>query len=139
MDVYNDGAPVRATQRVWSMSTRRKLIVVVDDDPMMLKSVQRLLSANGFDTEAFASAEALLDCSPGGEPACFVLDIHLGGMSGIDLRRRLTAAGSTVPVIFMTAFDDEATRQEAVAAGCVAYLQKPFPAASLIGAIAKTG
>jgi FixJ family two-component response regulator len=60
-------------------------------------------------------------------------------MSGIDLRRRLTAAGSTVLVIFMTAFYDEATRQEAVAAGCVAYLQKPFPATSLIDAIAKAG
>jgi FixJ family two-component response regulator len=121
------------------MSTRRKLIVVVDDDPMMLKGVQRLLSANGFDTEAFASAEALLDCATRGEPACFLLDIHLGGMSGIDLRRRLAASGSTAPVIFMTAFDDDATREEAIAAGCIAYLHKPFPAHSLIGAIAKTG
>jgi FixJ family two-component response regulator len=121
------------------MSTRRKLIVVVDDDPMMLKGVQRLLNANGFDTEVFASAEALLDCASRGEPTCFLLDIHLGGMLGIDLRRRLAAAGSTVPVIFMTAFDDEATRQEALAAGCIAYLHKPFPAQSLIGAIKLIG
>jgi FixJ family two-component response regulator len=93
------------------------------------------LRASGFDTEAFPSAEALLDCSTRREPACFLLDIQLGGMSGIDLRRRLAALGSTVPVIFMTAFDDDATRQEAVATGCIAYLQKPFPARSLIGAI----
>ena len=121
------------------MSTRRKLIVIVDDDPIMLRGVQRLLRAKGFDTQAFPSAEALLDCVTRGEPACFLLDIHLGGMSGIDLRRRLAASGSTVPVIFMTAFDDEATRQEAVAAGCIAYLHKPFPAHSLIGAIDQTG
>src|SRR3954466_13408182 len=98
------------------MSTRRKLIVVVDDDPMMLKGVQRLLMANGFETEVFASGEALLNSTSRGEPACFLLDIHLGGMSGIDLCHRLVAAGSTAPVIFMTAFDDEATRQEAIAA-----------------------
>jgi DNA-binding response OmpR family regulator len=67
------------------------------------------------------------------------LDIQLGGMSGIDLRRRLAASGSTAPVILMTAFDDEATRQEAVAAGCIAYLHKPFPGRSLIGAIDQTG
>src|SRR5260370_25155104 len=105
----------------------------------MLGGVQRLLGARGFDPRAFAWAEALLDCATRGDPACFLLDIHLGGMSGIDLRRRLAASGSTVPVIFMTAFDDEATRQEAVAAGCIAYLHKPFPAQSLIGAIDKTG
>ena len=67
--------------------------------------------------------------------------ILLSAMSlfGFLARAEPLALGSKAPVIFMTAFDDEATRQEAVAAGCIAYLQKPFPAASLIGAITKTG
>ena len=121
------------------MSTQRKLVVVVDDDPSMLKGVQRLLTAKGFDTAVFTSAEALLDSPARHGAACFVLDIHLGGMSGIELRRRLTASGCTVPVIFMTAFDDEATRREALAAGSIAYLNKPFPAHLLISAIEQTG
>ena len=55
-----------------------------------------------------------------------LLDIHLGGIAGIELRRCLAAVGSNSPVIFMTAIDDEATRKEAMKAGCVAYLKKPY-------------
>jgi len=115
----------------------RKLVAVVDDDPSMLKGVERLLTAHGFDTEVFASAEAFLERIAKPEPTCLVLDIHLGGMSGIELRRRLAASGSRVPVIFMTAFDDEMTHKGATDAGCIALLQKPFPAHLLIGAIDK--
>jgi FixJ family two-component response regulator len=117
--------------------TRRKLVAVVDDDPGMLKGLQRLLTAHGFETEAFASAEAFLERGAARDPMCLVLDIHLGGMSGIELRRRLAHAGSTVPVIFITAFDDETTKREATEAGCIAYLHKPFPAPLLIGALDK--
>jgi len=117
------------------MSVRRKLVVLVDDDKSVLKSLERLLKASGFDTETFLSAEAFLERGSGPEAACLVLDIHLGGMSGIELRRRLAASGQSVPVIFMTAFDDDATQQAALAAGGIACLRKPFPARSLIGAI----
>ena len=68
---------------------------------------------------------------------CLLLDIHLGGLSGIGLRRRLDASGSTLPVIFMTALDDEATRGQALRAGCIAYLQKPVLARALMDAIDK--
>jgi FixJ family two-component response regulator len=121
------------------MSTQRKLVVVVDDDPSMLRGVKRLLTAKGFDTRVFPSAEAFLASSIRHGADCLVLDIHLGGMSGIELRRRLADSGCMVPVIFMTAFDDESTRREALAAGCVAYLHKPFPADLLIGAIERIG
>ena len=117
------------------MSARRKLVVVVDDDTSILKGLERLLNASGFDTEVFSSAEAFLAGTGAREATCLVLDIHLGGMSGIELRRRLAASGSAVPVIFMTAFDDDSTHEQAVAAGCVACLHKPFPARLLIGAI----
>src|SRR5215470_12907360 len=118
-----------------SMSVRRKLVIVVDDDGTMLKSLERLLNASGFDTEVFRSAEAFLARPAAREVACLVIDIHLGGMSGIELRRRLTASGSAVPVVFMTAFDDDDTHNAAIRAGCIACLHKPFPARSLIGAI----
>lgn len=110
-------------------------MVVVDDDAMMLKSIERLLNACGFTTELYSSAEAFLARTVRSLAACLLLDIHLGGMSGIELRRRLEASGCTLPVIFMTAFDDDATRQAAMEAGCVAFLRKPFPAPSLLGAI----
>ena len=66
---------------------------------------------------------------------CLVLDIHLGNMSGIELRRRLANIGSSLPVIFITAVDDAALEQDARAAGCLAYLHKPFAAKLLISAI----
>jgi FixJ family two-component response regulator len=67
-----------------------------------------------------------------------LLDIHLGGMSGIELRQQLKALGCSLPVIFMSAFDDEKMRGRALQEGCVAYLRKPFPSRLLIEAIEKS-
>jgi FixJ family two-component response regulator len=119
------------------MAAQPTVVVVVDDNPAFLESVVRLLSAHGFDIRTFNSAEALLGSDFAGIAACMLLDIHLGGISGIELRRRLAASGSECPVIFMTAIDDDATRKEAMAAGCVAYLKKPFAPQLLLDAIAK--
>jgi FixJ family two-component response regulator len=117
------------------MPTRPKMIVVVDDDASMLKGLERLLGAYGFATKVFASAEAFLNLEDLADVDCLVLDIHLGGMSGLELRHHLTASGCKLPVIFMTAFDDEATRIHAQSAGCIAFLHKPFVANLLLGAI----
>jgi len=112
-----------------------RTIAVVEDDPSMLQGLSRLLSAHGFRVVRFTSAETFLDSVAECEAVCLVVDIHLGGISGIDLKRKLTSSGSDFPVIFMTAADSEATRQEAVETGCVAYLRKPFSAQLLIDAI----
>jgi FixJ family two-component response regulator len=117
------------------MPTLPKAIAVVDDDASMLKGIERLLGAYGFATKVFASAEAFLDRNAAADVDCLLVDIHLGGMSGIELRHHLTASGCKLPVIFMTAFDDEATRMQAQSAGCIAFLHKPFTADLLIGAI----
>ena len=114
---------------------RMRTIAVVEDDPSMLQGLSRVLSAHGFRVVKFTSAESFLDSLALCEAACLVVDVHLGGISGIDLKRRLTSSGSDFPVIFMTAVDSEATRQAAVDAGCVAYLRKPFLAKLLIEAI----
>ncbi|MEK1890993.1 MAG: response regulator [Phyllobacterium sp.] len=111
-------------------------IAVVEDDPSMLRSVERLLNAHGFATEGFSSAEAYLHCAVG-KIDCLVLDVDLGGMSGIELQRRLRDSGSKLPVVFITALEDDALEAKAARAGCTAYLRKPFPAASLINAINK--
>jgi FixJ family two-component response regulator len=116
---------------------RQHVVAVVEDDPGMLQSIERLLKAYKFETATFSSAEAFLDDAASSVVKCLVLDIDLGGMSGIELRQRLTASGSSLPVIFITAVDDEAIREMAIKSGCVAYLRKPFPGSVLIGAINK--
>ncbi len=117
------------------MAQLRKVVAVVDDDQSMLRGLQRLLNASGFDTEGFASAESFLDGVAASKATCLVLDIHLGGISGIELRRRLSKSGCKLGIIFMTAVDDEAVQLEAMQSGCVAFLLKPFTARALIDAI----
>src|SRR5687768_15967397 len=101
----------------------------------MRTSVERLLNAYGLTTEGYPSAETILSHATPAELGCIVLDIHLADMSGIELRHRLKTAHCRLPVIFITAVDDDALELEARRVGCVAYLHKPFPAASLIGAV----
>jgi FixJ family two-component response regulator len=119
------------------MSDQRKVIAIVDDEQTMLKAIVRLLTARGFAPQGFVSAEAFLDSAAVKEATCLVLDIHLGGMSGIELRRRLNAVRSKLPVIFITAVDEEAVQKEAMDVGCVACLRKPFDGSLLIAAIDK--
>ena len=116
---------------------RPTVVIVVDDNAGLLKSVARLLAHHGIDSRTFASAEALVESDSVQTATCLLLDIHLGGISGIELQRRLKASGSRSPVIFMTANDDEATRNDAMDAGCVAYLRKPFAGQVLLDAIGK--
>ena len=108
-------------------------ILVVEDDRAMREALTRILSVAGFCASGFLSAEALLESGLTSEAACLVLDIHLPGISGFELHRRLVDRGLSVPVIFITGVDDEATREKAASAG--AYLAKPFPGRQLIDAV----
>jgi len=119
------------------MAEQPTVVIVVDDDAGFLKGVTRLLAHNGIESRTFASAEALLENGSAQTATCLLLDIHLGGISGIELQRRLAASGSKCPVIFMTANDDQATRNEAMDAGCIAYLRNPFARHVLLDAIGK--
>lgn len=110
------------------------LVYVIDDDASLLRALRRLLAAGGFRVRTFASAEEFLE-SAAATPACLVLDVHLGGLSGIDLQERLLAAGRRIPVVFITAHDDPVTRERARRAGAVDYLRKPFNDESLIAGI----
>jgi FixJ family two-component response regulator len=112
-------------------------VAVVDDDPSLLKAAADLLDARGFSASLFTSAEEFLDSGETGQVDCLLLDIHLGGMSGIELRQQLSASRPDLPVIFMTALDDEAIRGQALRAGCIACLRKPFSAHELIDAIGR--
>ena len=129
------GWPVLMNESCNLMPEGQKVIAVVDDDPSMLKASMTLLDAYGFATETFTSAEDFLRRKSAVHVDCLLLDIHLAGMSGIELRHQLTISGSTLPVIFMTSHDDEHTRAQAMRAGCVAFLRKPYKARRLIDAI----
>jgi FixJ family two-component response regulator len=117
------------------MTAQPLVVIVVDDDAGILKSLARLLAHHGIDSRTFASAEALIESGSAQTATCLLIDIHLCGMSGIELQRRLAASGLKRPVIFMTGNDNEATRNAAMDAGCIAYLQKPFAQRVLLDAI----
>lgn len=111
--------------------SNRNLVLVVDDDASLLKSMAGLLRQLGFASLLFASAEAFTNHSDFDDAVCVLLDIDLGDGSGIDLRHNLKAANISVPVIYMTGNDDPAVREAALQSGCLGYLSKPFPAAEL--------
>ena len=115
--------------------TTHKSIYVVDDDPGILTGIGRLLRALGFGVQPFSSAEELWAREDPIGAVCLILDIHLGGTSGINLRRQLSQSGYATPVIFITGKDSETTRKAAMQAGCTAYLLKPFSAQALVDSI----
>ena len=116
--------------------TRRLRLVVVDDDEDVRKALSRLLSAVGCTVTSFASAEAYLTSARDDDPDCLLLDIGLGGMSGFELREELLRTGTWVPIVFITARDDEATHQALLQLGSVPCLRKPFTNECLLSAIA---
>ena len=116
---------------------KQKLIFVVDDDPSILKSVERLLKAHGFQVQVFASAEDFQKTATLSDGMCLIVDIRLSGKSGIELAGELTMSTVPLPVIFITGADNEATRRAACSVDFVAFLTKPFSANSLLHAIEK--
>jgi FixJ family two-component response regulator len=112
-----------------------RFVAIVDDDPGMQASLTGLLGAHGFKTSVFSSAEDWLDRGMSVAADCMLLDVQLGGMSGLELQRRLRASGSTLPIVFISARDDDETRSRALQAGGVGFLGKPCVAAQLIAAI----
>jgi FixJ family two-component response regulator len=101
------------------------VVVVVEDDLGSRTSLGRVLRLGGFEVAMYASAEEFLNSRPTSTPICLILDIQLGGQSGLDLQRGLKTEGSRVPFIVITAFDDDRVRKEAEALGCLAYVRKP--------------
>src|SRR6184192_1944238 len=116
-------------------STKQTYVAVVDDDEKLCQSFGRLLRAAGLQPITYSSAEAFLADAKQPRFDCLVLDVQLGGMSGIELAKQLTVEGARTPFIFITAHDDPAARAEAEAAGCAAYFQKTDSGARVLEAI----
>jgi len=108
------------------------LVVVIEDDPASQKTLARVLRAGGYEAAIYSSAEQFLASPPRTTPIGLLLDVHLGGMSGLELQQRLREEGSTMPVIIVTAFDDPRGREQAERLGCVAYLHKPCEAETIL-------
>ena len=98
----------------------------------MLKGLQRLLRQHAYEPIVFSSAQAFKSHTDFENAVCVILDINLNDGSGIELRHGLKAAGVSAPVIYITGNDSPAIREAALASGCVAFLEKPFSAQSLI-------
>jgi FixJ family two-component response regulator len=110
-------------------------VAVVDDDDSLCRSLGRLLRAAGIQPVTYRSAEAFLADDKRPRFDCLVLDVQLGGMSGIELGRRLVAEGGHAPFIFISAFDDPQTRSDAEASGCAACFRKTDAGADVLAAI----
>jgi FixJ family two-component response regulator len=110
-------------------------VAVVDDDENLCRSLGRLLRATGIHPITYASAEAFLEDTRHPQFDCLVLDIQLGGMSGIELAQQLVAQGERTPFIYMTAFDDPEVRATAEAVGSAGYFRKTESGTELLEAI----
>ena len=112
------------------------LILLIDDDISVRKSLARLIRSAGLDVNVFASAEDFLNSNHHPKANCLILDVRLPGISGIELHRQLLASRYNVPVIFITAHgSDDRARSEAASDWTVAYLIKPFSEDELLDAV----
>src|ERR1700681_2634998 len=103
-----------------------KFVVIVDDDDSMRSAVQDLLEAVGLPARGFASAEEFLRSGKQHETACLITDIRMPGMSGLELQAQLNAERCRIPIIFIAAHGDEKMRMQALRAGAVEFMAKPF-------------
>lgn len=118
-------------------SSQNIYVAVVDDDESVCRSLSRLLRAAHFQPIPYLSAEALLADTKHPRFDCLVLDIRLGGISGLELRRRLSAVNDRTPVVFITSHDEPGVRAEAEASGCAGYFRKTDPGEQMIEAITR--
>ncbi len=105
---------------------KTKLVAIVDDDDLMRSALQGLLKAVGLASRAFASAEEFLKSGQQNETACLIADIRMPGMSGLELQAQLNAEHCRIPTIFITAHGDAKMRLQALRAGAVEFMAKPF-------------
>lgn len=124
-------SPALAEDEVMSSNKNRPLIAIVDDNVFVCRGLQRLVGVMGIDCDTFLSGEEFLEALEGIPPLnpdCVILDVHMPGLSGLQVQERLSLSWRTIPVIFMSAADEEWIRKQALARGAVAFLEKPFTA-----------
>jgi FixJ family two-component response regulator len=118
-----------------SVKINTDLVAVVDDDESMRAAIEDLLSSVGIKARSFVSAEEFLQSGLHNEIGCLISDIRMPGMTGLELQAKLVAQGSRVPIIFITAHGNARMRTEALKAGAIEFLGKPFNDESLLGSV----
>src|SRR6266850_583485 len=111
------------------------LVAILDDDELMRGALQGLLKAVGLPAEAFVSAEEFLNSGQQHQVACLIADIRMPGMSGLELQAKLNAERCRIPIIFITAHGDEKLRMQALRAGAVEFMAKPFNDEALLESV----
>lgn len=111
--------------------SRPTLISIVDDDECVRDAMGGLVRSLGYVSATYSSAEDFLDSDHITDTSCLITDLHMPGLTGVELHRRLLADGFTVPTIFITGLPDETTRTQVLAAGAIAFLSKPVGEKSL--------
>ena len=114
---------------------KRSLVSIVDDDESVRESLPDLVRAFGFAAEAFSSAEAFLASDGITETSCLILDVAMPGMSGPELQQELIRRRQDIPIVFITAGDDQSVRPRLVAQGAVECLFKPLSKTALLDAL----
>jgi FixJ family two-component response regulator len=114
---------------------RNAVIAIVDDDLSVRRSLQRLIRSAGWNAESFASAQEFLARPGPGTPSCLVLDLRLPGLSGLDLQKRMAEIGLEIPIVFLTGHGNIPASVQAMKAGAVEFLTKPFDEEDLFQAI----
>jgi FixJ family two-component response regulator len=112
--------------------SRAPLIAVIDDDDSFRPALVESLSSLGYGVRGFPSAEELIASGPESSYDCIITDVHLAGMSGIDLKSQLTRRGVNVPVIMITGRSDPTLEDRAAASGAICLLRKPFESIALV-------
>ena len=115
-----------------------RVVATVDDDRRVRESVQSILESAGYDAVTFESGEAFLASEALSRVACVVADVRLPGIDGLELQRRVRRDRPSVPIIFITAHDDDDVRRRALKGGAVAFLVKPFDGGELLEHIARS-
>jgi FixJ family two-component response regulator len=110
-------------------------IAIIDDDLDVRESTRQLLRSRGYLALAFASAEDFLKSGEAIQVSCVITDVRMPGMSGVTLQAKLIDQGSSVPIIFVTAFPEQKVKDQVFAAGACGFLVKPYAEASLINCI----
>jgi FixJ family two-component response regulator len=110
-------------------------IVIVDDDPAVLKALARLLKARAFEARTYTSAREFLSALHEGRPECLIVDLQMPEMTGLELQRHLTRSGLEIPTIVITAHNETGARERCESAGAAAFLSKPLQDISLLAAI----
>ena len=115
--------------------SKTKLVAIVDDDDLMRGALQGLLKAVGLPARAFASAEEFLNSGQQHQIACLITDIRMPGISGLELQTKLNTEGCRIPIIFITGHGDERLRMQALRAGAVEFMAKPFNDEALLESV----